>query len=147
MFFRHLQPIARSWFNEEQEYDVLLCLFQRCCPIPTHPAIVEFVQKENLKAPAWESVTESQKEGFFSWAFFSSAFCTNRSIVPGKVDSTAFSNLSCKFTRSRVPETSSPAFGLLRKSKTFSRFLLQHTKQLSSGVLRSFLLLETRDSK
>lgn len=28
MFFKHLHSIARSWFKEEQEYDVRLCLFQ-----------------------------------------------------------------------------------------------------------------------
>ncbi|MFS8004609.1 hypothetical protein Hanom_Chr13g01227841 [Helianthus anomalus] len=46
-------------------------------------------------------------------------------MVPGKDSSMAFLNLSCRFTRSRVPDTRVLAFGFFRKSKTFNKFLLQ----------------------
>lgn len=85
-------------------------------------------QKENLKAPELESATVSQYEHCF---FFSSAFITIWSIVPGKAASIASLNLLCRLTRSLVPDTSSTAFGFWRNSKTFSKFRLAIEMKMS----------------
>lgn len=59
MFFKHLHSIARSWFKEEQEYDVRLCLFQSKLLSPSHAS--------NLCGVCLERELESTSMGISHW--------------------------------------------------------------------------------